>query len=108
LIDQYESLQEMPKTVSPILAPYASQVLSALTNAKAFYILPVSKLGLYNPRMLPREVYIKKVDEMTGAVPLESERDQPVAGLSSTAGDAVMTAKVPKKKGRPSKREMAK
>jgi len=108
-LDQYESLLEMPKTVSPILAPYASQVLSALTNAKAFYILPVSKLGPYNPRMLPREVYIEEVDEMTeGTVPLESERDQPVAGLSSTAGDAVMTAKVPKKKGRPSKREMAK
>jgi hypothetical protein len=108
LIDQYESLLKMPKTVSPILAPYASQVLSALTNAKAFYILPVSKLGPYNPRMLPREVYIE-ADEMTeGTAPLESELDRPVAGLSSTGEDAVMTAKVPKKKGRPSKREMAK
>lgn len=99
----------MPKTVSPTLAPYASQVLSALTNTKAFYILPVSKLGPYNPRMLPREVYIEEVDEMTeGTAPLESELDQPVAGLSCTGEDAVMTAKVPKKKGRPSKREMAK
>ena len=98
MIDQYESLLEMPKIVSPILAPYASQVLSALTNAKAFYILPVSKLGPYNPRMLPREVYIEDVDEMaerdTRTAPLESELDSPV--------------QVAKKKGRPSKREMAK
>lgn len=99
----------MPKIVSPILAPYASQVLSALTNAKAFYLLPVSKLGPYNPRMLPREVYIEDVDEMAeGTAPLESELDQPVPGSSGTGEDAVMTAKVPKKKGRPSKREMAK
>lgn len=100
----------MPKAVSPILAPYASQVLSALTNAKAFYILPVSKLGPHNPRMLPREVYMEDVDEITeGTAPLESELDQPVPGLSSTGEDAVTTAKVPKKKkGRPSKREIAK
>jgi hypothetical protein len=96
----------MPKTVSPTSAPYASQVLSALTNVKAFYILPVSKLGPYNPRTLPREVYIEDVDEMTEretrTAPLESELDPPVPGL-----DAV-TTKVPKKKGRPSKRETAK
>jgi hypothetical protein len=108
LIDQYDSLLEIPKTVSPILAPYASQALSALTNAKAFYILPVSKLGPYNPRVLPREVYIEDVDESeTRTAPLESELDSPVPGLCSTADDAV-TTKVPKKKGRPSKREMAK
>ncbi|KAF8481060.1 hypothetical protein DFH94DRAFT_737766 [Russula ochroleuca] len=105
-LDQYESLLEMPKTVSPTSAPYASQVLSALTNVKAFYILPVSKLGPYNPRTLPREVYIEDVDEMTEretrTAPLESELDPPVPGL-----DAV-TTKVPKKKGRPSKRETAK
>ena len=99
----------MPKAVSPILAPYASQVLSALTITKAFYILPVSKLGPHNPRMLPREVYIEDVDEITeGTAPLESDLDQPVPGLRSTGEDAVTTAKVPRKKGRPSKREMAK
>lgn len=101
----------MPKTVSPILAPYASQVLSALTDAKAFYILPGSKLGPYNPRVLPREAYIEDVDETTErdtrTAPLESELDAPVPGLNSTGEDAV-TTKVPKKKGRPSKRETAK
>lgn len=98
--------------VSPILAPYASQVLSALTNAKAFYILPVSKLGPYSPRVLPREVYIEDVDEMTErdtrTAPSESELDAPMPGLSSTGEGAVTTTKVPKKKGRPSKRETAK
>jgi hypothetical protein len=102
----------MPKTVSPILAPYASQVLSALTNAKALYILPVSKLGPYNPRVLPREVYVEDVDEMTErdtrTAPLEAALDVPVPGLSSTGEDAATATKVPKKKGRPSKRETAK
>lgn len=111
-IDQYELLLEMPKTISPILAPYASQVLSALTNAKAFYILPVSKLGPYNPHVLPREVYIEDVDEITErdtlTAPLESELDAPVPGLSNTGEDVVTTTKVPKKKGRPSKREATK
>ena len=95
-----------------MLAPYASHVLSALTNAKVFYILPVSKLEPYNPRMLPREVYIEDADEMTqGDVPtplLGSELDSPAPGSSSMREDAMILTKVPKKKGRPSKRDMAK
>ena len=94
-----------------MLAPYASQVLSALTNAKVFYILPVSKIGPYNPRVLPREVYIEDVDEMAEkdslTAPLESDVDPQVANLNSTGEDTV-TSKVPKKKGRPSKRDIAK
>src|SRR5258707_3451127 len=101
----------MPKTLLPMLAPYATQVLSALTNAKVFHILPVSKLGTDNPHVLPREVYIEDVDEMaegdTRTAPLESEVDPPVPGLNSMGKDAV-TRKVPKKKGRPSKRETVK
>ncbi len=101
----------MPKTLLPMLAPYATQVLSALTNAKVFHILPVSKLGPDNPHVLPREVYIEDVDEMaegdTRTAPLESEVDPPVPGLNSMGKDAV-TRKVPKKKGRPSKRETVK
>jgi hypothetical protein len=111
LIDQFELLLEMPRTIPPMLAPYASQVLSALTNAKVFYILPVSKIGPYNPRVLPREVFIEDVDEMTErdplTAPLESEVDPQVPGLNSTGEDAV-TTKVSKKKGRPSKRDIAK
>lgn len=94
-----------------MLAPYASQVLSALTNAKVFYILPVSEIGPYNPRVLPREVYIEDVDESAErdslTAPLESGVDPQVPGMNSTGGDAV-TTKVPKKKGRPSKRDIAK
>jgi hypothetical protein len=111
LIDQFELLLEMPRTVPPMLTPYASQVLSALTNAKVFYILPVSKIGPYNPRVLPREVYVEDVDEMSErhplTAPLESEVDLQVPGLNST-GEAAVTTKVPKKKGRPSKRDIAK
>jgi hypothetical protein len=111
LIDQFELLLEMPRTIPPMLAPYASQVLSALTNAKVFYILPVSEIGPYNPRMLPREVYIEDVDEMaerdSHTAPLESEVDLQVPGLNSTEEDAMAT-RVPKKKGRPSKRDIAK
>ncbi len=94
-----------------MLAPYASQVLSALTNVNVFYILPVSKLGPYHPRLLPREVYIEDVDEMAErdalTTPLEFEVDPPAPGLNGTGEDAV-TRKVQKKKGRPSKRDMAK
>jgi hypothetical protein len=111
LIDQFELLLELPRTVPPMLAPYASQVLSALTNAKVFYILPVSKIGPYNPRVLPREVYVEDVDEMSErhplTAPLESEVDLQVPGLNST-GEAAVTTKVLKKKGRPSKRDIAK
>jgi len=84
--------------VSPVLAPYASQVLSTLINARAFYVLPVSRLEPYNPRTLPREVYVEETAETT---PLsETELDHPVSGASTT--------RVPKKKGRPSKRDIAK
>jgi len=111
MIDQFELLLNLPRTVPPTLAPYASQVLSALTNAKVFYILPVSEIGPCNPRVLPREVYIEDVDEMaerdSPTAPLESEVDPQVPGLNNT-GEGAATTKVPKKKGRPSKRDIAK
>jgi len=78
-----------------------------------FYVLPVSGLGSYNPRVLPREVYIEDVDETnqrdTQALPLESELDPSVLGLGSTQEVTTTTpTRVPKKKGRPSKRDRAK
>lgn len=94
-----------------MLEPYASQVLSTLTNAKVFYILPVSEIGPYNSRVLPREVYVEDVDESAEreslTAPLASEIDPQVPGTNSTGGDAV-TTRAPKKKGRPSKRDIAK
>lgn len=106
--DQYELITQIPKAVSPTLAPYASQALSALISAKAFYVLPVSQLGSYNPRVLPREVYIEDENEAgqrDARLPLESELDP---GFSSTQEDTMTSIRVPKKKGRPSKRDMAK
>ncbi|KAH9039939.1 hypothetical protein EDB84DRAFT_1477074 [Lactarius hengduanensis] len=107
-IDQYDLLLELPKVVPPALGPYASQVLSALINARVFYILPVSRLEPYNPRTLPREVFVEDEEEMaerTESAPLsETEQDHPVSGASTTRAGKVP----PKKKGRPSKRDMAK
>ncbi|KAI9513054.1 hypothetical protein F5148DRAFT_972481 [Russula earlei] len=85
-LDQYEFLLGLPNAVSTMLAPYASQVLSALANAKVFYVIPASSLEPHNPRMLPREVYVEDV----------------------IREDAMTPPKLPKKKGRPSKRDMAK
>ena len=77
-----------------------------------FYILPVSRLEPYNPRVLPREVYAEDVNDAIQSdgrtLPVESELDAPVPGPSSTQEDATTGPKVPKKKGRPSKRDMAK
>ncbi|KAH9064348.1 hypothetical protein EDB87DRAFT_1804742 [Lactarius vividus] len=106
-IDQYDLLLELPKVVPPALGPYASQVLSALITGRVFYILPVSRLEPYNPRTLPREVFVEdeEMAERTESVPLsETEQDHPVSGASTTRAGKVP----PKKKGRPSKRDMAK
>lgn len=80
--------------VPPVLAPYASQVLTTFINAHVFCLLPVSRLEPYNPRTLPREVYVED-DEEEGRTP-----------LSET--EVVGKAHPKKKKGRPSKREIAK
>jgi hypothetical protein len=96
-----------------MLARYASQVLSALQNASVFYVLPVSRLEPYNPRVLPREVYVEDEEETvqrTGSTcfPTESELDLPVSGSSGTQEDGMAAVKVSKKKGRPSKQTIAK
>jgi hypothetical protein len=95
-----------------MLAPYASQVLSALQKATVFYILPASRLEPYNPRVLPREVYVEDEEETVqrhgSGLPSESELDLPVSASSGTQEDGMAAAKVPKKKGRPSKQAIAK
>jgi hypothetical protein len=62
--------------------------------------------------VLPREVYIEDEEETVqrhgSALPSESELDPPVSGSSGTQEDGMAAAKVPKKKGRPSKQAIAK
>jgi hypothetical protein len=95
-----------------MLAPYVSKAVSSLVNARAFYVLPVSELGSYNPRMLPREVFIEDADEViqrdARVLPLESQVDLQVTGLDNTQNVTMTPTRVPKKKGRPSKRDIAK
>ena len=95
------------------MAPYASQVLSALVNACVFYVLPASRLEPYNPRVLPREVYIQDEEETvqihrSNLPSAESELDPSVSGSSGIQEDGMAAAKIPKKKGRPSKQATAK
>jgi len=65
--------------VPQALAPYASQVLSSLINAHVFYILPDCRLEPYNPRTLPREVYV--ADEELELDPMTSGPGPSVVGV---------------------------
>jgi len=68
------------------LRTHVSYVLSRLVQANVFHILPTSKLQPENPRTLPREIFCP------------AERDP-------SAGPADPATEIPKKKGRPSRRE---
>ncbi|KAI0307688.1 hypothetical protein B0F90DRAFT_1676222 [Multifurca ochricompacta] len=107
--DQYGLLLELPKTVSLKLAPYASQILSAFVDVDAFYVLPTSRVEPYNPRTLPREVYVEDEEEAIEdhalTLPSELGLDSQVPGLNS---DTRTATKLAKKKGRPSRRDIAK
>ena len=69
------------------LQPHVSYILSRLVQANVFYILPSSGLHPENPRTLPREIFYQAEREI------------------SAPRSEVSTAEVPKKKGRPSRRE---
>ncbi|KAF8846226.1 hypothetical protein BDN67DRAFT_960923 [Paxillus ammoniavirescens] len=69
--------------------PHAIYVLSALLKAQVFHILPRAELHPLNPRELPREFF--------------AQDTEPTAAELSTSG-----VPIPKKKGRPSKREKMK
>ncbi|KAJ3967625.1 hypothetical protein EV361DRAFT_1028273 [Lentinula raphanica] len=86
-IDHYSSLLSLPKALtSEMLAPlrpYVTHVLQTLVDSETFYIIPSSDLGAFNPRPLPRELY---VDSITSEAALQKS----------------------KKAGRPSRRDKAK
>ncbi|KAI0041790.1 hypothetical protein FA95DRAFT_1682978 [Auriscalpium vulgare] len=94
-MDTYASLVHLPKALqSPELAPlvpYVVHIVKTLTASRVFYILPSSTDTPYNPRSLPREIFVS--DDV------EAEAEA-VASTSTSAA--------PKKKGRPSKRDIAK
>ncbi|KAI0068291.1 hypothetical protein BV25DRAFT_1911289 [Artomyces pyxidatus] len=94
-IDTYTSLLSLPKYLKENvshLAPYASHIIKQLLDARLFHILPTSTLAPYNPRTLPREIFVS--DDAT----------EPEASTSLPSE----ASKQPKKKGRPSKRDIAK
>ncbi|KAF9229117.1 hypothetical protein BS17DRAFT_690239 [Gyrodon lividus] len=93
--DLYDEILSLPNALNSEYLiptrPYTIYVLSALLNAQLFQILPRSKLHPLNPRELPRERFVQDTE------PWASE-------ASTFAWDG----SVPKKKGRPSKREKMK
>lgn len=95
--DTYTHLLGLPaQLVTPQLTPlvpYVTHILSRLLERKAFHILPHSHLKVQHP--LPREHFIEDAE-----VPHQE-------GANATA-DSGHQAKVPKKKGRPTKRERVK
>ena len=72
------------------LQPHVSYILSRLVQVNVFYILPSSGLHPENPRTLPREIFY------------QTERETSAPHIEQSE---VSTAEVPKKKGRPSRRE---
>lgn len=87
-LDQYSSLLLLPTTLTTEmllpLQPYVSHILDCLVKSEAFYIIPSSDLCAFNPRQLPREIYVDS--------------------LSSDTNLATTNKKV----GRPTKRDKAK
>ena len=91
LPDHYNSLMELPGVLTTgdlhPLRSHVSYILSRLIQANVFYILPSSDSHPENPRALPREIFCP------------AERDP------SSASHADPAVEMPKKKGRPSRRE---
>jgi hypothetical protein len=91
--DTYASLATLPATLtSEHLMPLqrqAAYLLSALIKGQVFHILPTSDLYPLNPREVPREIFIRD-------------------GSDSASSSSTAMAEVPKKRGRPSKRDKIK
>lgn len=77
------------------LQPHTVFVLSSLVKAQVFHILPSSDLYPFNPRVLPREIFVQDGFEISVE-----------AAQEPTAVDVEAPAK--KKKGRPTKRDKKK
>jgi hypothetical protein len=82
------------------LQPHTIHVLSTLVKSHAFYILPASMFHPFNPRELPREIFIQDGYELS--IPVDEQ-------LASQGSESAMVPEVPaKKKGRPTKRDKKK
>ncbi|KAJ4485952.1 hypothetical protein J3R30DRAFT_3281899 [Lentinula aciculospora] len=59
---QYSSLLLLPTSLTTEsllpLQPYVSYILQCLVDCEVFYIIPSSDLNAFNPRQLPREIYV--------------------------------------------------
>ncbi|KAF9270051.1 hypothetical protein L218DRAFT_992716 [Marasmius fiardii PR-910] len=95
--DHYSSLLSLPDTLNSeqlkALRPIVCYILHQMVQSDVFHILPHSDLGPYNPRNLPREVYL---DQNTIAAPTYPDMNTEGADTAE------------KKKGRPSKRDKVK
>ncbi len=94
----YRNLLALPSSLTEAhllpLRPYATHILSVLLDAQIFHVLPECSLRPYNPSDLPREYFV------------EDDVD-PATVLNQPSTEAT-TSTVPKKKGRPGKREKTK
>ncbi|CCM05197.1 uncharacterized protein FIBRA_07406 [Fibroporia radiculosa] len=99
-IDHHKFLLSMPHHISEVelrpLRGYVNHTLKVLLDARAFHILPHSSLRPYNPSVLPREIFIPEGQESAVFAAL--------TGVPSMS----QNSRLPKKKGRPSKREKMK
>jgi len=96
--DLYTSIMTLPQTLTAHLTPLQAHtiyVLSVLVKAQAFYILPASAFHPFNPRELPREIFVQDGYELS--TPVVDEQGQ-------GSGSAIPS----KKKGRPTKRDKKK
>ena len=101
LADLYTSIMTLPQTLTAHLTPLQAHtiyVLSALVKAQAFYILPASALYPFNPRELPREIFVQDGYELS----------TPVDEQGQGSGSAIVPEIPSKKKGRPTKRDKKK
>ncbi|KAG7099032.1 hypothetical protein E1B28_000912 [Marasmius oreades] len=92
--DHYSSLLSLPDTLTSEqlkkLRPVVGYILNQMVRSDVFHILPHSELGAYNPRNLPREVYL---DQNT---------------ISASTYLDLSAEGTEKKKGRPTKRDKVK
>ncbi|KAI0319865.1 hypothetical protein OF83DRAFT_1108195 [Amylostereum chailletii] len=97
--DVYESLLQMPLQIhndpaTKVLAPFVRHILSKLLLQRVFHILPRTSLEPHAPRTLPREVFV-------------SDNSVPTMADEESTGE-IQGPKAPKKKGRPTRRDVQK
>jgi hypothetical protein len=105
--DQYTSLIELPSTLTTShllpLQPHTTYIVSVLLSAQIFHIVPESSHHPLNPRELPRERFVQDVHDGYDSFAPNYEYN-----TTGKRKDWDTPADLPKKKGRPSKRDKAK